>query len=51
MLLLIGYCLGGTLTASALAWMAAKGQSRVKSVTFFTALLDFSEPGAPGAVQ
>jgi polyhydroxyalkanoate synthase len=23
---MIGYCLGGTLTASALAWMAAKGQ-------------------------
>jgi polyhydroxyalkanoate synthase len=45
---LIGYCLGGTLTASALAWMAAKGQSRVKSVTFFTALLDFSEPGELG---
>ena len=45
---MIGYCLGGTLTASALAWMAAKGQSRVKSVTFFTALLDFSEPGELG---
>jgi polyhydroxyalkanoate synthase len=45
---MIGYCLGGTLTASALAWMAAKRQSRVKSVTFFTALLDFSEPGELG---
>jgi len=45
---MIGYCLGGTLTASALAWMAAKGKSRVKSVTFFTALLDFSEPGELG---
>ncbi|MGH8863519.1 MAG: PHA/PHB synthase family protein [Burkholderiales bacterium] len=45
---MIGYCLGGTLTASALAWMAAQGQSRVKSVTFFTALLDFSEPGELG---
>jgi polyhydroxyalkanoate synthase len=45
---LIGYCLGGTLTASALAWMAAQRQSRVKSVTFFTALLDFSEPGELG---
>src|SRR5882724_3370334 len=45
---MIGYCLGGTLTASALAWMATKGQSRVKSVTFFTALLDFSEPGELG---
>jgi polyhydroxyalkanoate synthase len=45
---MIGYCLGGTLTASALAWMAAQGQSRVKSVTFLTALLDFSEPGELG---
>ena len=45
---MIGYCLGGTLTASALAWMAAQQQSRVKSVTFFTALLDFSEPGELG---
>ncbi len=45
---MIGYCLGGTLSASALAWMAAKGQTRVKSVTFFTALLDFSEPGELG---
>jgi len=45
---MIGYCLGGTLTASALAWMAANGQSRVKSVAFFTALLDFSEPGELG---
>jgi polyhydroxyalkanoate synthase len=45
---MIGYCLGGTLTASALAWMAAKGDRRVKSITFFTALLDFSEPGELG---
>jgi polyhydroxyalkanoate synthase len=45
---MIGYCLGGTLTASALAWMAAQGQSRVKSVTFFATLLDFSEPGELG---
>jgi len=45
---MIGYCLGGTLTAAALAWMRSKGQSRVKSVTFFTALLDFSEPGELG---
>jgi polyhydroxyalkanoate synthase len=44
----IGYCLGGTLMASALAWMAAKGEKRVKSVTFFTALIDFSEPGELG---
>ncbi len=45
---LIGYCLGGTLTASLLAWMAARGERRAKSVTFFTTLLDFSEPGELG---
>ena len=45
---MIGYCLGGTLTASLLAWMAAKDERRVKSVTFFTTLIDFSEPGELG---
>jgi polyhydroxyalkanoate synthase len=46
---IIGYCLGGTLTACMLAWLAAKGRSKqVKSVTFFTALIDFSEPGELG---
>jgi polyhydroxyalkanoate synthase len=45
---MIGYCLGGTLTASLLAWMAAKREHRVKSVTFFTTLIDFSEPGELG---
>jgi polyhydroxyalkanoate synthase len=44
----IGYCLGGTLTASLLAWMAAKNERRVKCVTFFTTLIDFSEPGELG---
>jgi polyhydroxyalkanoate synthase len=45
---LIGYCLGGTLSAATLAWMAAKGDRRVRSVTFFTTLIDFSEPGELG---
>ena len=45
---MIGYCLGGTLTAALLAWMAAKNERRVKSVTFFTTLIDFSEPGELG---
>ena len=44
----IGYCLGGTLLASTLAYMAAKKDRRVKSATFFTALTDFSEPGELG---
>jgi len=44
----IGYCLGGTLLACALAWMGAKQQHRVKSATFFTAMIDFTEPGEQG---
>ena len=45
---LIGYCIGGTLTASALAWMAARGDERVASATFFATLVDFKEPGELG---
>ena len=41
----IGYCLGGTLTACMLAWMAARGDDRIKAATFFTTMTDFSEPG------
>ena len=42
---LVGYCLGGTLSAATLAYMSAKGDDRVKSVTYFTCMLDFEEPG------
>jgi polyhydroxyalkanoate synthase len=41
----IGYCLGGTLMASTLAYMAAKGDKRVLSATFFTTMVDFEEAG------
>ena len=41
----IGYCLGGTLLGSTLAWMAAHGDDRIKSATFFVTLLDFRESG------
>jgi polyhydroxyalkanoate synthase len=41
----VGYCLGGTLLASTLAYMAAKKDERIKSATFFTTLLDFSNSG------
>src|SRR5215831_7158228 len=42
---LVGYCIGGTLTASALAYMAATKDRRVTSATLFTTLLDFADVG------
>ena len=45
---LIGYCIGGTLTATTLAYMAGKGDSRAASATFFATLVDFDEPGELG---
>ena len=45
----IGYCLGGTLLACALAYLTTKRQAkRVASATFFVALIDFEEPGELG---
>src|ERR1700757_5461770 len=41
----IGYCLGGTLLASTLAYLAAKGEDRITSVTYFATLVDFTEVG------
>jgi polyhydroxyalkanoate synthase len=41
----IGYCIGGTLTACTLAWMAAKKDTRIKSATLLTTMLDFAEAG------
>ncbi|PKP91926.1 MAG: class I poly(R)-hydroxyalkanoic acid synthase, partial [Alphaproteobacteria bacterium HGW-Alphaproteobacteria-16] len=42
----IGYCVAGTTLAATLAVLAARGQAdRVKSATFFTAQVDFSEAG------
>ncbi len=41
----IGYCLGGTLQATTLAYLAAKKKDRVKTSTFFTSLIDFEHPG------
>ena len=41
----LGYCLGGTLTACLLAWLARTGDDRIKAATLLTTLTDFAEPG------
>jgi polyhydroxyalkanoate synthase len=42
----IGYCVAGTTLAATLAYLEAKGEAdKVKSTTFFTAQVDFSEAG------
>ncbi len=41
----IGYCVGGTLLAVTLAYMAAMKDDRIASVTFFTTQVDFKDSG------
>jgi polyhydroxyalkanoate synthase len=45
----VGYCLGGTLLAATLAYLASRGDSGIRSGTFVTTMLDFSQPGELGA--
>jgi polyhydroxyalkanoate synthase subunit PhaC len=46
---LIGYCIGGTLTAATLAYLASKRRAnRIASVTYFTTMVDFADPGELG---
>ncbi|MBK1657336.1 PHA/PHB synthase family protein [Paracraurococcus ruber] len=41
----MGYCIGGTLLAMVLAWLAAEGDERFNAVTFMVSLQDFSRVG------
>jgi polyhydroxyalkanoate synthase len=41
----IGYCLGGTLVAATLGYLAAKQSDRVAACTFFASFIDFEEAG------
>ena len=41
----LGFCVGGTILATALAVMIARGESPISSLTMMTALLDFEDPG------
>ena len=41
----IGYCVGGTLLAAALALMGKEGDERIRSATLFTTQVDFTHAG------
>jgi polyhydroxyalkanoate synthase len=41
----VGYCLGGTLLACTLGYLAGKKDARIVSATFFASLIDFEEGG------
>lgn len=41
----IGYCIGGTLLAATLAYMAANGDDRITAATFFASQVDFEDSG------
>ncbi len=41
----LGFCVGGTMLANALAVLAARGEKPVASATFLTTLIDFADTG------
>ncbi len=41
----LGYCVGGTLLGTTLAYLAARGEAPFKSATFLTTQVDFSQAG------
>lgn len=41
----MGYCVGGTMLATTLAWLAEKRRQRVSSATFLAAQVDFTHAG------
>jgi len=45
---MVGWCIGGTLLGVTAAYLKAKGDERINSLTFLTTLFEFSEPGELG---
>jgi polyhydroxyalkanoate synthase len=45
---MLGFCVGGTLLGSAAGVLAARGDTRINSLTFLTTMLDFRETGDIG---
>ncbi|MGH8514498.1 MAG: PHA/PHB synthase family protein, partial [Gammaproteobacteria bacterium] len=41
----VGYCLGGTLLAATLAYLAARNDDRIQTATYFVTLVDFTDVG------
>jgi polyhydroxyalkanoate synthase subunit PhaC len=41
----VGFCIGGTMLATAMGYLAAKGESPINSSTFFTTQVDFELAG------
>ncbi|MGF1551657.1 MAG: PHA/PHB synthase family protein [Paracoccaceae bacterium] len=46
---IVGYCIGGTMLGTTLAYMAETDDDRLGSATFFTSQLDFTDSGELGA--
>lgn len=44
----VGYCMGGTILATTMAYLKKKRRDVIKSATYFATLVDFSEPGEIG---
>jgi polyhydroxyalkanoate synthase len=44
----VGYCLGGTLLAATLGYMAKQGDDRIKAATFLVTLTEFTDSGELG---
>ena len=45
---ILGFCIGGILVVATLAWMAARGDKRIKTATTLATMVDFTDVGEIG---